>query len=629
MKQHFFTALRTLVIIISLITSQFATVIQAGAAELAPIEAPLAVPAEESPLAEQPSAAHDVLPPSSLPAPAQGSPAECALSGSNALYNAGSTLPVAGAETQPLPVGSPLPFVGGSARTWDMPPGMSTSIWGFTPVQNITQQDGSAYPVATNLEQPERASAVADRGAGAEPTRRQFASERRINDSPGDPGNNYEEYLDLRVDPATNFRALRNSNAVVMLWVRNVTDDPVSCLGAPQDVYFASAVYELHSASGRVAGPITVDGTAFQNTVTGDLVAEAPQGGVIPNTPNSSGLTDAFYLAPITIPANVADYVELRVQYNFTLQSAPATNRSITRSYIALVGGPFLQIVASPSNPQRLTLPVGVVGGTGAGVAGAREAGENAWFVIDLTSLAGQNNDASAVRVISDNPTLGSISECRTTTEAGAPLGSAPPGNQANEGYFRFSPANPSFDVLTGLNNIDPAGFTPATFFGQQLGYNDNPGNIYNLQLNENERVFCVFQRSLSSATGIYSLEGNLRAFSYPANDSLISILPVFISFPIGLAQISVSKRVTGPVDPTTGQVRTLVAVGETVSYEITITNTGDLPVNRIRIDDSLTGQRLLPRQFDPLPAGRQRELYSPRRPKLFNRDHNPISGAG
>ncbi len=104
---------------------------------------------------------------------------------------------------------------------------------------------------------------------------------------------------------------------------------------------------------------------------------------------------------------------------------------------------------------------------------------------------------------------------------------------------------------------------------------------------------YCYFQVEMDTAlvdplTGEFILEADIEitdTFGYTATYH-VEAPPVTVRIP----EVTVTKAITSPANPGLG-----VSIGDTIAYEITIRNTGEIPLQQISAIDSLTGPLVIP----------------------------------
>ncbi|MBZ0304595.1 MAG: DUF11 domain-containing protein, partial [Anaerolineae bacterium] len=399
------------------------------------------------------------------------------------------------------------------------------------------------------------------------------------------PGGN--PLLDIRADPTGGFRVGRGEDLTLIIWLRNNTEaiSSTDCSLNAVDLYFRSITWTIYDRNGSLASGTITDPSEFW--VAGQV--STPSDGRIPETYVTGGAannapSDIYTLIDFTVPETAEGHLNVVLnEVEFCLDAACTTvhESDYFTNYVDVISGPLA------------TAEIKLVGGNA-----GRSAGEDAWFVIELTGLLGSTPlKDPVIRTVSDKG--GTLPECRTT-------GNSPPPN----GSWYKMPFVPDF--ATGIDVADPATFNPSV---GNTAYNYNsaaplgPGNdIFDMNLLQTQTAYCAFRKTLlPDASGNFVLEADLEVTGYPpypaATKEYTYTVHVQIVVPVGAAAIRVDKTIIGPlvqppeIDPNTGlpRVKTIVNVGETITYEITVTNTGDVDLNNVSLIDSLIGPYTFP----------------------------------
>lgn len=383
---------------------------------------------------------------------------------------------------------------------------------------------------------------------------------------------------DVRRDQSTNFRLVRGETVKLMIFIRNNTARACSP-ATPKNVYFRGLSYELVDRSGIIASgafgsdPGELPVTDFIVGHTGQPIGA--DGLLLPaGTVSNVDDNDVYALIDFTVPETANGYINFRaLNLEFCVGSPCATPEISAEpdNYVALVGGPLATAQIDIAGPET-----------------GRSIGEDAWFVIELTNLLGTAPGLKdpAVQTVSDAG--GTLAECRTT-------GAAP---AAGQGWYRI------FDTpFVDLGTV-PLPFTPSgTLFDYASGARDAEGTgVANMNLVQNSKIYCAFRRQLVPNQGAnFVLDANLVVTGYPifpGESPLTYTVNVNKTIPLGVAAIRVDKTIIGPlvqppeIDPVTGEprIKNVVNVGETVTYEVTVTNIGEVALDTITLNDSLIG---------------------------------------
>jgi LPXTG-site transpeptidase (sortase) family protein len=462
---------------------------------------------------------------------------------------------------------------------------------------------------------------------------------------PNDPPARFLQYLspsnpgprlnDVRVDPRGNFYALRGEQLYAVVVITNNSWEPLcqsdpnaaatlngTALTSPQvgpgvpsepgpgfptgynqiipaglgqDLRFHEISLSIGDGGGgsdfltQVLTPDdfynTYNGTLL--SANGDLVRRAPRSIPFNGDSNRYGSSqDYIALVPFTVPDNAVNYLEATVfglQFQCTTNAcsaAPFTDDE-TNYYVAPLGGLWLWASgdANPSgtgsnNPYNNTNPFRLVNLVG---AGQRSLGDTAWFVLEVRNkwdiTFADGTDTRSIRSITQ--TGGSaLPACDGAT------GTADP----KEGWYSSVVVDPVNGPVAGPNTVKLP----------NAGAN-SPSDI---GLAGGESVYCVFKLVLnSSSAGFFNFNSTLEAESYaPGSQTAVTKdIDLVIQVPVQGASIQVIKRI---IDPLVGSppAPDLVRPGDIVTYEIEIRNTGEVPLNKLRISDSLIG----PYIFDP-----------------------------
>ncbi|MCL4875755.1 MAG: DUF11 domain-containing protein [Anaerolineae bacterium] len=389
---------------------------------------------------------------------------------------------------------------------------------------------------------------------------------------------------DVRRDAANSFRVTRGEQIQLLIWLRNNTEAVGTCTLPRQSVYFQSIDWSVYDRTGLIGAGTISDPTVFW--ITGGVNQPVPATGEIPETALAEGnnaSSDIYTLIDFTIPETAQGFINVVVNgLQFCLDatcSAGIQSSAEYSNFVDVIGGPLA------------TAEVKLVGGdTG------RSAGENAWFVIELTSLLGAVDlKDPVIQTVTDKGAT--LPECRTTS-------STPP---ANGRWYKF-PFVPDFATI---ESADPGTFDPAvgnTAYNYNTGAPQGPTNdIFDMNLRQTQKAYCAFRKTLlPDASGNFVLDAELEVTGYPAYPGAPQLkytVPISKVVPIGSATIRVDKEIIGPlvqppeIDPNTGQprVKTIVNIGETVTYRITVTNVGDVDLNNVSLIDSLIGPYTFP----------------------------------
>ncbi|MBI5931028.1 MAG: DUF11 domain-containing protein [Chloroflexi bacterium] len=214
---------------------------------------------------------------------------------------------------------------------------------------------------------------------------------------------------------------------------------------------------------------------------------------------------------------------------------------------------------------------------------------------------APQDADGVAVRVVGPRASLAFI-------EPNATTGTANPDSLVTY-ILQVSPPQ----LPTTTSDIVAAVGDPATLpdcgagtftDGNPFGWYDGPDPLVNTLIDNTaltppitsaagNSYYCYFQVEMDSAladpvTGEFVLEGDVvltDVNGYSINYHVVAP-PVIIRVP----DVTVTKSIITPANPNQG-----VSIGDTVTYQITIRNTGQIPLRQITAIDSLTGPLAIP----------------------------------
>ena len=451
--------------------------------------------------------------------------------------------------------------------------------------------------------------------------------------------------VDARVDPDFNYQAIRGERMIAVIHIRNMTNfwqDPllIDCnmdngtsqaingpisgfaqvgAGDGQPLIFNSMELQINSSLGNhqtigltrsdffhsydgvsldTAHQIDMDPTGTTNFL--DLgIGEIERSGesALPSgSPRQREryFNDVIGFAVFDVPFDAVDYLELNatnLNFQCTL-TAPRCGTPFANIidpnpsyYVVPLGGPYLYQDGEVNTIPDAGLPAAgtphdyspydgfnpfvtthLVGGEG-----NRSAGEVGWFVVEVKSHLGTGTDPVSVQRVED--VAASLPECNGTLDPGSP-----------SGWYDTLVIDPVLGPVGGSN---------------RLGYAGAAGDADNLQLGANESAYCVFSRVLIPDAGnTFNFQADMLAYGYVGGafetNELTSPIFVDISFPIAGAEISVDKVITDPLIGNPPEPDRVIP-GDTVTYEITITNEGQVDVDNVSFIDSLTGPVTFP----------------------------------
>lgn len=391
---------------------------------------------------------------------------------------------------------------------------------------------------------------------------------------------------DVRRDESTNFSLIRGEQIKLMIWMRNNTVLG-SCPGGQENVYVRGMAWEVLDRNGVVGSGSFGPGAGQQpitDFVVGETSSPLPANGLIPPMPiaANASASDSYVLIDFTVPNTADGYLNFRVKdLEYCVDSIVGSNCTGANpsyqtsvepdNYVDIVGGPLATATLDIIGPET-----------------GRRAGDFAWFVVEVTSLAGTvDQQDPTISTITD--VANSLPECRNT--------SSPP---LSQGWYQ-SDFTPPFATLDSAV-IDPLTFTPG---GTRFNYTSGTGMevaIDDMNVLETERVYCAFRRQLlPDSNGNFVIDADLLVTGYPpypGGTPLTLTLNVSKTITVGTSALRVDKTIVGPlvqppeIDPNTGQprVKSVVNTGETITYEITVTNIGDVPIDTVSLNDSLIG---------------------------------------